>query len=204
MTMSLDTRIFYGINHFARNTPWLHPIVSGYAACGVVLFAALLAAGWWTARSGANLNCMVAAVWAPLGMLAALGVNQWVATGVDETRPCQVLHDIVVLHCNTDPGFPSDHAVMAGAVTAGLWLVSRRLGVLAAIAAAVMAFARVYIAAHYPKDVLAGLVLGAAVSVAGYLLLRRPLRRVLVLACDTPMRILIASQNPEAVVRQRC
>ena len=33
----------------------------------------------------------------------------------------------MVLHCNTDAGFPSDHAVMAGAATAGLWLVYRRL-----------------------------------------------------------------------------
>jgi membrane-associated phospholipid phosphatase len=50
-----------------------------------------------------------------------------------------------------DPAFPSDHAVMAGAVAAGLWLVSRRLGVLTTVAAVVMAAG--------PADVLAGLVL---------------------------------------------
>jgi undecaprenyl-diphosphatase len=33
----------------------------------------------------------------------------------------------------------------------------------------------VYIAAHYPWDVAAGLALGAIVAVAGWLLLRRPL-----------------------------
>lgn len=38
-----------------------------------------------------------------------------------------------------------------------------------------LAFSRVYIAAHYPHHVLAGLLLGAAVSLVGYLVLRRPL-----------------------------
>ena len=74
-----------------------------------------------------------------------------------------------------DFSFPSDHAVMAGAVAAGLLLVSRRLGLLAVVAALVMAFARVYIAAHYPWDVIAGLGLGAAVVVLGWVLLGRRL-----------------------------
>ncbi|WP_067889804.1 phosphatase PAP2 family protein [Nocardia vaccinii] len=179
--MKLDTRIFYDINDFARDTPWLHPIVSGYAAYGVVLFAVLLLAGWWIARGETNPARMVAAIWAPLGMLVALAVNQPIAAAVGETRPCNALHDIVVLHCNTDAGFPSDHTVMAGAVTAGLWLVHRRLGALAALTAVVMAFARVYIAAHYPQDVLAGLALGAVISLAGYVLARSPLRGLLTL-----------------------
>ena len=41
-----------------------------------------------------------------------------------------------------------------------------------------MAFSRVYIAAHYPLDVAAGLLLGAAVTLAGWALVRRLLLRV--------------------------
>jgi membrane-associated phospholipid phosphatase len=43
-------------------------------------------------------------------------------------------------------------------------VVNRRPGAFTAIAAVLMAFARVYIGAHYPQDVLAGLVLGALVT----------------------------------------
>ena len=64
---------------------------------------------------------------------------------------------------------------MGGAVAAGLLLVNRRLGLLACLAAALMAVARVYIAAHYPWDVLAGVAFGASVALLGWLLLRRPL-----------------------------
>lgn len=191
--MDLDTRIFYYINDFARDTPWLHAVVAGYANAGVALFAALLLAGWWIARRTNNPAAMTAAVWAPIGVLVSMAINQPIANTINATRPCIALPHIVVLHCNTDGGFPSDHAVMAGAVTAGLWLVNRRLGAITAVAAIVMAFARVYVAAHYPQDVLAGLILGALISLAGYALTRPALGRLLDLAAGTPLRRLITS-----------
>jgi undecaprenyl-diphosphatase len=198
--MDLDTRIFYAINHFARDTPWLHSTVSGYAAYGAVLFAALMLAGWWTARAAADSTRMVAAVWVPVGVLVALAINQPIADAVGEVRPCNALHDIVVLHCNTDAGFPSDHAVMAGAATVGLWLVSRRLGVVAALASVVMGFARVYVGAHYPQDVLAGLALGVVVSFGGYALARPLVSRVLNLVARTPLRVVIARPISSPIV----
>jgi undecaprenyl-diphosphatase len=123
---------------------------------------------------------MTAAVWAPVGMLLAVGLNQPIVAAVHEARPYTTLHGILVLASpSADPSFPSDHATMAGAVTAGLFLVSWRLGLLAAVAAAVMGFARVYIAAHYPMDVLAGYAVGAAVTLLGYWIARRPLTALL-------------------------
>ena len=191
--MNVNTQIFYDINDFARQTPWLHPILAGYADYGVVVFAVLMLLGWWSARKAVDEAAMVAAVWTPLGVVAAALVYDPIAFAVNETRPCNALHDIVVLHCNTDGGFPSIHAVIAAAVTAGTWLVNRKLGLLALAAAAVMAFARVYIGAHYPLDVLAGLALGAVVSVVGYVLAKPVLRRVLALVARTRLRVLITT-----------
>lgn len=191
--MTLDTRIFYAINHFARDTPWLHSAVLGYAGYGTVLFALMMLAGWWYAR--AESGRMAAAVWVPLGVLLALAINQPIADTVAEVRPCNALHDIVVLHCNTDAGFPSDHAVMAGAATAGLWLVNHRLGVLSALAGLLMGFARVYVGAHYPKDILAGFLLGAAVSLIGYMLARGALRWLIAAVGHTPLRSLVTAEN---------
>src|SRR6478736_7829876 len=177
--MDPNSSLFLGVNDFARATPWLQGPMSIFAGNGLVVFAGLLLAGWWIARRGGDPIRMAAALWAPLGTLLAVAVNQPIVALVHEARPYDTLTGILVLAApTTDPGFPSDHATMAGAVLAGLFLVNRRVGLIAALAAVLMAFSRVYIAAHYPMDVAAGLLLGAAVTLAGWALVRRVMIRV--------------------------
>ena len=197
--MDANTSLLLSVNDFARSTPWLHGPLVLYAGYGLVVFAGLLVAGWWIARKAGDPVRMAAALWAPAGMLLALAVNQPIVAAVNESRPYASLPDILVLATpTTDPGFPSDHAMVAGAVTAGLFLVDRRLGWVTAAAAALMAFSRVYIAAHYPLDVVVGLLLGAAVSLAGYFLLRRVLLRLVLALQDTRLRPLLTT-SPQGV-----
>jgi membrane-associated phospholipid phosphatase len=171
----LDDRLLLATNSLARHTTWLHRPILAYATYGLVLFAVLLLAGVLISRRAPS-RVLAAAGWACIATLIALGVNQPLGHWFAETRPYVTHPQILRLaDVTTDFSFPSDHAVMGGAVTAGLYLVNRRLGLLAALAAALMAFARVYIGAHYPWDVLAGLALGALVTLAGWLLLRHPL-----------------------------
>jgi membrane-associated phospholipid phosphatase len=168
----LDDQLLTDINDFARQTPWLHSAVLGYATYGAVLFAALLLAGLWLARTRTN-RALAAAGWACLATPIAVGLNQPLGSFVAEARPYTTYPDLLVLASRTsDFSFPSDHAVMAGAAAAGLWLTSRMLGMIATVAALLMAFARVYIAAHYPWDVVAGLVFGALLALIGWALLQ--------------------------------
>jgi membrane-associated phospholipid phosphatase len=119
---------------------------------------------------------LAAAGWAPVATLIAVALNQPLGRLVGEARPYVTHPHILRLAAPTsDFSFPSDHAVMGGAVAVGLLLANRRLGLVAAVLALVLAFARVYIGAHYPWDVLGGLTFGAAVTGLGWLLLRRPL-----------------------------
>jgi membrane-associated phospholipid phosphatase len=171
----LDDRVLRGINTFARHTPWLHGVLLAWAAYGVVVFVAVLLVGVLLARRAAS-ERLAAASWAGIGVLVAVALNQPLGRLVGEGRPYAQLRGLLVLATRTsDFSFPSDHAVMAGAVTAGAFLVSRRLGAVALALALLMAFARVYIAAHYPWDVVAGLGFGAAVVLVGWAVLRRPL-----------------------------
>ena len=184
---SWSTGTFLRINDFARHTGWLHAPMLAFAKYGVVLFGLLLLAGWWHAR-GHSVK-MTAAIWAPIATLLAVAINQPIVAAVHEARPYTALPNILVLiDRSTDPSFPSDHATMAGAVAAGLLLVSWRLGLLAVVAGAVMAFARVYVGAHYPQDVLAGLALGALVSLIGYAVARVPLTTVINRLARTRLR----------------
>ncbi|MEU5727272.1 phosphatase PAP2 family protein [Micromonospora sp. NPDC047738] len=193
----MNNRLFLEINDLARATPWLHVPMAGYAKYGVMLFAVLLLAGWWVARGAGER--MPAAVWAPVGMLLAVAGNQAIVSAVHEPRPYTTLPGILVLaDRSADPSFPSDHATMAGAVAAGLLLVSWRLGLLAAVAAAVMGFARIYIGAHYPLDVLAGFAVGATVTLLGYLIARRPITAGLNMLGDTRLQPLLRASGGAA------
>jgi membrane-associated phospholipid phosphatase len=175
---SLDDRLLTDVNDLARHTGWLHGVVLGYATFGVILVAGLLLAGLLVRRAGTD-RALAAAGWAALATLLAVGLNQPLVGAFSEARPYTAHHGLLVLATRSaDFSFPSDHAVMAGAAAAGLWLVSRALGAIATLAALAMAFARVYIAAHYPWDVAAGLVFGALVALAGWVLLRAPLTAV--------------------------
>jgi undecaprenyl-diphosphatase len=197
--LPVDRSWFLDVNSFARATSWLHGPLVAYAKYGVVLFALLLLLGWWVARGSRDLTRMATALWAPVGMLIAVGLNQPVGNAFAERRPYTALPHVLVLVSRTsDFSFPSDHAVMAGAVTAGLFLVSRRLGLVSLVLALLMAFTRVYVGAHYPGDVVAGLVLGAAVSLVGFLVLRPLLVRIVGALTRTPLRPLLTA-GPGAV-----
>lgn len=187
-----DEHWFRAVNDFARHTPWLHGPARLYAEYGVVLFAALLLWSWWRARGADDARRMAAALWAPVGMLIAVGLNQLIGAQVAEPRPYAVLpHVEVLVSRSTDFSFPSDHAVMAGAVAAGVLLADRRLGLVAAVLAVLMAADRVYVGAHFPLDVAAGLLVGAGVCAGSYLL-ARPLLLWLVRAlARTPVRVLL-------------
>lgn len=159
-----DHSLFRSVNDFARHTSWLHEPARLFAKDGVVLFGLLLVgAALWARRH--SLLLLVRAVLAGVGVLVAVAVNQPIVAAVDAPRPFTVFpHALVLLHRSTDPSFPSDHATMAGAVAVGLLFVNRRLGVLASVLALLMAMTRVYVGAHFPADVLAGLLLGGVVA----------------------------------------
>ncbi|GAA1156270.1 undecaprenyl-diphosphatase [Kribbella jejuensis] len=186
--------LFDQFNAFARATPWLHGPAEAYAQYGVVLFGVLLVAGWWIARRSGRVVGVAAAISAAGATLLAVAINQPIVHAVHEARPYTTLPGILVLaNRSTDPSFPSDHATMAGAVAAGLWIVNRRLGIVAAAAAVLMALTRVYIAAHYPGDVLAGLLLGAIVAVGTWLLVRRVLTWCVDAIAGTRLRVVLLS-----------
>jgi len=189
----VDDRLFETVHRFAGATPWLHTAADGYASYGAAVFAVLILAGWWIARRSSDPARMGAAVCAGVATLLAVGLNQPIVHAVARPRPYTAHPGLVVLaHRSTDFSFPSDHATMAGAAALGLLLVSRRLGLVAVLAALAMAAARVYVGAHYPGDVAAGLLLGGLVAALLYAACRTALARLVIAAGRTRLRPLLA------------
>ena len=176
----MDSSLFEWTNRLADRTTWAHGPMRFYADYGIVAFAALLLVAFLRSRHRNDLTAIAGSLWAGAAALIALGVGQLIGNAVDRARPYETLTGVhVLIDRTTDFSFPSDHATTVGAVAVGLLLVERRLGLIAIVAAVAMAFTRVYVGAHYPLDVLAGLVLGGTVAFTGARLLVPLLERTL-------------------------
>lgn len=185
--------LFRAINGLARHTSWLNTPARVFATSGgVLLFAALLVAGWWVAR-GHGPAVMAAALWAPVGVLLAIAVNKPVSEGLGWQAPSDsTTHIVILLHRTADSTSPSAHATLAGACVLGLYLVRKRLGLIAGLFALLLGLARVYVGLHYPSDAVAGLVLGAVVSLIGFVLFKGLLVQLVTRLRTTPLRPLVA------------
>jgi membrane-associated phospholipid phosphatase len=171
----IDGSLYLQVTTFARDTPWLNGVLNAYSSYGIVLFALLIVAAWWAARREST-TTMTAALAVPVAAVLAYVVNALLKVVVAEPRPCFAYPTAFLLEAcpaSSDYAFPSNHSVAVAAMAAALVLVSRRLAVVAVVAAAVMGFSRVYVGAHYPHDVIAGLLIGAVVGYVVAVLARR-------------------------------
>jgi len=198
----VDTTLYLDVNRFVRATPWAHGVIRLYGvSLGIGLLALLVLVSGLRARRDIGIEArrrVTAIVWTVGGAFIALGVAQPIGHLVARRRPYDVLHGVTVLVGHTrDFSFPSDHATLAGAIVAGLWLSrDRLLASIATIAALLLGFARVYIGAHYPGDVAAGLLLGAIVVLAGYPLACRLLLPIIEGIGRSPIGVVVGSGRP--------
>ena len=196
-----DDGWYRGLTGFAQHTGWLHTIMIAYTTLGVALIAALALAGWWVARRAADRTAMAAVAWTGAATALCVGLGLGLKQVFAEVRPCDALAGVATVQpCPgpSDYSFPSDHAVIAAALAAGVYLINRGLGAVAAVLALLEAFSRVYLGQHYPHDVAAGLALSAAVLFGGWPLARRPLTRILEALERTALRPLLTSAPQEA------
>jgi undecaprenyl-diphosphatase len=174
---SVDGGLYTWFTREAHSAPhWFDDVISFYATLGLGFFAVLMVIGWWQARQARSATAMATALAVPVAVVVAYVVNDVFKSLVTEVRPCQAILGTVTLQPCPGVGdwsFPSNHATIAAASAVALWLVNRWLGVIAAVLALVMAFSRVWVGAHYPHDVIVGLLVGALVALPVILLARR-------------------------------
>lgn len=165
----IDTGWYLDVVGFAGRTGWLNGIVIVFSQYGLILEGLAIAALLWRARHRDD-RALAAALWVPIAVGIAYALDSVVKQVIAEPRPCNALANVAtILPCDahTDYSFPSNHTVIAAAFAAALVLSGRRWWVLATIYAVLMGASRVYIGAHYPHDVAAGLLVGALVGLAG-------------------------------------
>jgi undecaprenyl-diphosphatase len=134
-----------------------------------IVIALLIAAG----RRVGVLRTIAFGIYTGLTTLAADSLALLVKDATHRTRPFVAhpqIHPLYVVHSSS---FPAGHAATAFAGAVLLSAVAPRLTPGLLVLATLIALSRIYDGVHYPTDVLAGAVLGAAVGIAAVLLLRR-------------------------------
>jgi undecaprenyl-diphosphatase len=105
-------------------------------------------------------------------LLVAVGIADLVSVrvvkpAIDRERPCHSLASVrAPLGCGSAKSFPSAHAADTAAAAAVVTWAAPALAPLAIAVVALVGVSRVYLGAHYPSDVVAGWVLGAAIGAA--------------------------------------
>ncbi len=173
---SLDYSVFRAVNGWAGKSAALDALMVGCAKYLPVVFALALIALWlsWRPRN------QWAALLAGISAFVALGLGQLIGKAMPRPRPylSHTVHQLIPP--SLDTSFPSDHATLGFAVAVLVWRYNRRAGAALLVLAVVLAFARVFVGAHYPADVLGGAVLGGVMSATlGALSEKSPVRNVL-------------------------
>jgi undecaprenyl-diphosphatase len=167
-----DVSLLHDINGLAKGAPgWVDHTVEFLGAYGLLLgMMLLLLVCWWTGRRCAEsldaaASSAAAVIWAPLAAAIAVLVNVPIRSFVKRPRPFAAHEGLdVLVHGKNDYSFVSDHATLAMAMAAGLFVVSRKFGLIGMVMALAEGFCRVFVGVHYPTDVIGGFALGAAVA----------------------------------------
>ena len=158
----LDNEVFLAINGLGDGPEWLYQALDPHARNYGILVALTAIGSWFAYRrlryvAGATLAVVLAGY-------SAGAVLNFVKLFVERARPEEVLGDAALLsHGRTwaeIASYPSGHLIVTAAlVTAAAAILPRLRGPLYAYLAAI-AITRITFGAHFPIDVIVGLVLG--------------------------------------------
>jgi undecaprenyl-diphosphatase len=160
----MDWRLYHAIYSLSLHHHWLGTIFSDVESASIPFMVVVTAALWLLARPGGGRKWKLAAGSGFAAAAVAIAVNQVIHSIWDRARPYET-H--VIAHPwskSTDASFPSDHASASFAIALAVVAFDPLAGALLAAAAVLIAVGRLFIGAHYPGDIGASVLVGAAAA----------------------------------------
>lgn len=155
----MDTILFSALHGIALQYPLIQGLVIVFARLVIFLYPLFLL------RLAAWRRCAMQSL---IALAIAYGTNSliamlWYRDRPYQDMPAQPLFDTTYLY----DSFPSDHASLAMALAATIFLCSSRIrGITALVLAFFIGLARIMAGVHYASDVLAGFGIGLTAAAA--------------------------------------
>jgi undecaprenyl-diphosphatase len=163
--LELDESIARWSNQSVRRTPGLGTVAAAIAVVGSWSAAGLLSLIWLRAVKTSKPIERHAAERAFLGVALTYLFVEAIGRLLPRTRPFAASPDALGLVAHTEHrSFPSRHVASACAMAIAISPTSKSLAACFGLVGGLLGAARVAAGVHYPSDVVAGMVLGAAVG----------------------------------------
>jgi len=160
----MDWRLYHGIYGVSLHHHWLGTFFSDVEKASIPFMVVVTAALWLLARPGGARKWKLAAGSGLAAAALALLVNLVIHTAWDRPRPYETHAIRHPWTSSTDASFPSDHASASLAIAFAIFAFDLVAGLFFLLAALLIAVGRLFIGAHYPSDVGASVLVGAAAA----------------------------------------
>jgi undecaprenyl-diphosphatase len=170
----VDWRLEHRLYDVSLHHHWVGSLFHGIEAASIPVMVILTGLLWFLARPGGDRKWKLACASGYAAAALAFLVNLVVHHAHDRARPYEAHAIRHPWSTSTDASFPSDHTSLSFAIAFAVLLFDNVAGVLFLAVAAIIGVGRLFIGAHYPGDVLAGMLVGL-VSAFVVVRLLRPL-----------------------------
>ena len=166
--LNLDYNLFNSIHSFAGQSKVLD-LVGIFCAKYLIFVIGGVVLGWWLRlhKTKPTLAWPLEGrrKWLIFGnislsLLLTMLLNYILGFLKFRERPFVSLHTGRLVNPFSEKSFPSDHAAVAFAIAASVFLYDKKLGIVLLFLALLVGLGRIYAGVHYPLDIVGGIIVG--------------------------------------------
>lgn len=153
----MDWRIYKAIYDVSLHHHWVGSLFHGIEQASIPFMVVATGVLWFLSRPGGDRHWKLATGSGFAAAALAYVINFVIHHAWDRPRPYETHSISHPWSSSTDASFPSDHASVSLAIAFAVIAIDATAGAVLLVAAIIIAVGRLFIGAHYPSDVLAGL-----------------------------------------------